>query len=271
METVRVTTETRTRDVVVSEPLLRETVTVERVPVGRYVETMPTIRQDGDVTIMPVVDEEIVVTRRLFLREEVRVQRVSIPASHVETISLREQVATVSRRSTELNLSKDLADGNGRSGPAHRARTSTMNDETIVAVYDTSVAADAAVADLKAANVPESAISRHNGTGSMSSSTAATGTMGDTALGGDANGGRGFWSSLFGGDVDHHHDATVYDRSVQGGSSVVVVKTTPAHDIDAVVAILERHAPIDPRRAGVDLWPAVGHIRHVAPHRAPPA
>ena len=42
---------------------------------------------------------------------------------------------------------------------------------------------------------------------------------------------------------------------MQSGSSVVVVKSTPEHDVEAVIAILERHSPIDidERAAGYGL------------------
>ena len=42
-----------------------------------------------------------------------------------------------------------------------------MTVETIVAIYDTAAQADAAVRDLKAANVPADAISQHAGTSSV--------------------------------------------------------------------------------------------------------
>ena len=121
-----------------------------------------------------------------------------------------------------------------------------MDEETIVAVYDTPAAADAAVADLRAAKVPESAISRHSGSTGMAGATQTTAEPVQE---------RGFWSSLFGGDTGYEHDATVYDRSMQGGSSVVTVKSTPGHDVEAVAAILERHSPIDidERAAGYGL------------------
>ena len=106
-----------------------------------------------------------------------------------------------------------------------------MNEETIVAVYDTAAHSDAAVADIRAAQVPESAISRH------------AGTTGTPTLAAPPVREQGFWASLFGGETEHDH--MVYDRSLDMGSSVVVVKSTPGHDVDAVVAILERHSPID--------------------------
>jgi uncharacterized protein (TIGR02271 family) len=108
-----------------------------------------------------------------------------------------------------------------------------MNEEIIVAVYDTEAHAAAAVRDLEAAHVPPEAISRHAGTGSMS---------GSAGSGANAAGGQGFWSSLFGGEPDH--DTAVYDRSLESGSSVVTVRVPDEH-VDGVTRILERHQPID--------------------------
>ena len=102
-----------------------------------------------------------------------------------------------------------------------------MTDETVVAVYDTSAHADAAVRDLEAANVPSGAISRH----------AAT-------AGGAAAPGRepGFWGKLIGGEPDH--DTSVYDRSLESGSTVVTVRAPEQH-VESVSRILELHGPID--------------------------
>ncbi len=101
-----------------------------------------------------------------------------------------------------------------------------MTEQTLVAVYDTPAHADDAVRDLRAANVPQAAISQH---------AAATGTA--PALVQE----RGFWSSLFGGDTD---DADTLGRSVASGSTVVTVKV-PEQSATSVSAILEKHNPID--------------------------
>ena len=94
---VRVSTTTRMRDHLVDETLTHEQVVVERVVVGRAVDAIPEIRVEGDVTIVPVVREEIVLQRRLILTEEVRIRRVQVTGRHRETVSLREQVADVTR------------------------------------------------------------------------------------------------------------------------------------------------------------------------------
>src|SRR5258705_5684608 len=101
-----------------------------------------------------------------------------------------------------------------------------MKKEIIVAVYEREPQADAAVRDLEAAHVPPTAITRHAG--------------GRAASGNPA--GQSFWSSLFGGEPDH--DTSVYDRSLESGSSVVTVRVPDEH-VDRGTEILERHHPID--------------------------
>jgi uncharacterized protein (TIGR02271 family) len=110
-----------------------------------------------------------------------------------------------------------------------------MNDETIVAVYDTEAHAAAAVKDLENAGIPSSAITQHAKSGIMTgSSTTSAAPVRE----------QGFWSSLFGSEPDHEHDRTVYDRSIEGGSTVVTV-TAPEQHLTTAMDILERHNPID--------------------------
>ncbi len=95
--TVLVATTTSVREQQVEEALARETVEIERVPIGRVVESTPDVRQEGDTTIVPVMEEVLVLERRLLLREEVRIRRVRTTETHRETVQLRQQVATVTR------------------------------------------------------------------------------------------------------------------------------------------------------------------------------
>lgn len=104
-----------------------------------------------------------------------------------------------------------------------------MNEQTIVAVYDSNSNADAAVRDLEAANVPSQAISRHAG-GSETTTTATPVRE------------EGFWARLFGSEPDH--DASIYDRSIDSGSTVVAVRVPDEH-AEHVSSILETHHPID--------------------------
>lgn len=81
----------------ISADLLRESVTVERVPVGRVVDSIPAVRDEGDTTIIPVVEERLVVETRLVLVEEIRLTRHRKIRPYSETVTLRRQRATIER------------------------------------------------------------------------------------------------------------------------------------------------------------------------------
>ena len=94
---VQLTKTVEQRDEVVSTPLLHQTVTVERVPVGRYVDVAPASRQEGNVTIYPVLNEVIVVEKRLLLVEEIHVTSQQQQTLDQQTVTLRREVLTVAR------------------------------------------------------------------------------------------------------------------------------------------------------------------------------
>jgi uncharacterized protein (TIGR02271 family) len=94
---VQIALVTGTREQLIDEELTHVRVEIERVPIGRTVEVAPPIRHEEDITIIPVVEEVVVVERRLVLKEEVRVWRVSTKERHQETVVLRQQEAVVTR------------------------------------------------------------------------------------------------------------------------------------------------------------------------------
>jgi uncharacterized protein (TIGR02271 family) len=52
-----------------------EEVTVERVPIGRIVKEQEPAREENGVYIMPIYEEQLVVVKRLVLKEEIRIHR----------------------------------------------------------------------------------------------------------------------------------------------------------------------------------------------------
>ena len=99
VETTRVQVSRVTHDhqQMVDELLEHQKVEVEHVPIDRPIETMPAVRQEGDVTIVPIVEEVLKVERRLILKEEVHIRRVRHTERHQEMVTLRRQEAQVSR------------------------------------------------------------------------------------------------------------------------------------------------------------------------------
>ena len=100
--TVRVETVTKEREHEVVETVFKESVEIERFSIGREIAAPPEVTQNGDVTIIPVVEEVVIVTRKFFLKEEIHVKRVKIPVQHQETIVLRNQEAIVTRLSPSI-------------------------------------------------------------------------------------------------------------------------------------------------------------------------
>lgn len=95
--TVRVRTRTDERQETVEVPLERQEAVIERVPVDRVVEAAEGIRQEGDVTIVPVYEERVVVTRQLVLREELHIRRRVSRENETVSVALRRQDVEVTR------------------------------------------------------------------------------------------------------------------------------------------------------------------------------
>lgn len=94
---VRVHTTVDERATVVRGTLVHGHVEIERVAFGEEVLEVPPVRDEGDTIVVPVVREEIVVTKRLILVEEVRLRRVATNESYEETVVVRSQRATIER------------------------------------------------------------------------------------------------------------------------------------------------------------------------------
>lgn len=101
--TGRVRIETRTEEVTQSlaAELLSSEVEVTRVPVGRTIDAVPDISETGDLTIIPVVEERLVVTRELYLREEIHIRRVERRETLDVPVTTRRQTARIERLSPE--------------------------------------------------------------------------------------------------------------------------------------------------------------------------
>jgi stress response protein YsnF len=106
---VQVSRVTREHEQLLDETLAREQVEVERTPIGKVVEVAPNVREEGDTIIIPIVEEILVVERRLLLKEEVRVRRVRSGESHRERVMLRRQEAIITRDPVEPSLAGEQA------------------------------------------------------------------------------------------------------------------------------------------------------------------
>ena len=95
--TVRITRTVHEREEIIEEPLLREEIEILRVPVNRMVEEAPKPRTEGDVLILPILEEVLVVEKRLMLKEELHITRHSREEMMRQEITLRTQEPIIER------------------------------------------------------------------------------------------------------------------------------------------------------------------------------
>lgn len=94
---VRVTKQVREHEEVIDQPLLKTNVIVERVPVNQYVKEAPSVRQEGDTLVVPMVEEVVVVEKRLVLREELRITKQQVETRHPQRVSVRREEVKIDR------------------------------------------------------------------------------------------------------------------------------------------------------------------------------
>lgn len=94
---VRVTKVVSEREELVEQLLRKEEFEIERVAVGREVSGPVEVRHEGETLIIPLVEEVLVVEKRLVLREELRVTRRSTEVRDAQRVTLRSEDVRVER------------------------------------------------------------------------------------------------------------------------------------------------------------------------------
>jgi uncharacterized protein (TIGR02271 family) len=231
---VQVSRVTHSHQQMVDELLQHEKVEVERVPIDRPIEAMPSIRQEGEVTIIPVVEEVLKVERRLVLKEEVHIRRIKQTERHQELVTLRRQEALVSR--TPIEQPVVLTTGLNSKFRQPRKEQPMSTYEKIVTLFDTAEHAQAAKTNLQHAGYSSEDISIVSGQELPRSASALREP--------------GLWHRLFGGDIEEH-EATVYAKAVESGGVVLALRAKE-EEIPKAMGILNQHNLVDVKDRAVD-------------------
>ena len=83
------------------EPLAVRTFDIERVVLNRAIDIIPEIRQEGDTTIYPLIEERLILTKELILKEELRITKRDSERRDTQVVTLRREHMTVERRPAE--------------------------------------------------------------------------------------------------------------------------------------------------------------------------
>jgi uncharacterized protein (TIGR02271 family) len=146
--TVRVRTVLEAREAWVDELLAREEIEVERRAVGRLVDETPAVRREGDLVIVPVLEEVLVVEKRLRLAEEIVLRRVRREEHHRAPVVLRRERAVVEREPVTATAGENPI----KECPA-------MTTRTITALFEGAAEAERAADQLAAVGISRDAVS----------------------------------------------------------------------------------------------------------------
>jgi uncharacterized protein (TIGR02271 family) len=81
----------------IAAPLLHDDVEVKRVAVNRVIQKVPAVRTKDGVVIVPVVEEELVITKQLVLKEEIHLIRQTTKQRTVKEVEVEKERAEVRR------------------------------------------------------------------------------------------------------------------------------------------------------------------------------
>jgi uncharacterized protein (TIGR02271 family) len=94
---VRITKVVHEREVLVDEPLWHDRVDVTRVPIHRVVDGPIPIRYEDDTMIVSILEEEVVVEKRLVLKEELHIRTRRTETHQPQHLTLRSEEARIER------------------------------------------------------------------------------------------------------------------------------------------------------------------------------
>lgn len=104
---VRISTVVDVRDEIVTASLAREALSVERRAIERQVSVAPPPREEGDATIISIVEQRAVITKTLFVVEELVVRRTTVTDAVEIPVSLRAMRAVVEQDTEVTNEERD--------------------------------------------------------------------------------------------------------------------------------------------------------------------
>ena len=217
---VRIETRTETLNENAEADLESDEIEVVRIPIGRQVDVAPAVRTEGEVTIFPVMEEQIVLQRRLVLREEVHVRKRRTVQSVQVPVALRRQNVLISREAPVAPEGNTIMTDS----------TGTYDDRTLTALFDSREKAEAAQRRLLDLGLSDASLRL---------------TGGDDYVGRkDYQEDRGFWDSLH-DFFFPSEDSAVYAEGLRRGGYLLTVRGVPTDQHDEVIDILDDDGSVD--------------------------
>lgn len=245
------------RTEVVDTPLREDVLEVRRVPVGRMVDrnAVPSLRQEGDTLIIPVLEEVLVIERQLRLKEELHITRHQREVHAPQTVVLKSQQVRIERFDEKAAPGGTPPPANEpkedriilASLPGNLLKESIMV-HTLIGVYENysqaQGALDALVAsgfdrsDLELSPAESSAEARQ---ATLSTASSAEGTE-ERSFG---SGVRNFFNHMFGGSDEYREHADVYSEAIRRGHYLLTVHADDETESAQATQVMNRFSPVN--------------------------
>jgi uncharacterized protein (TIGR02271 family) len=222
-----------------------EQLDIQAVPVNRIVapDEVPSVRYEDQTLVVPVLEEMLVVEKKVVIREEIRITRSRRAVHETKQVPLRREQVSIERLPASVSRSAGESAQNQSGGaaapPVYSDRRRNM--ATVVAVFDNYGAAEDARNELVQSGIPNEdvKITQSEASGAqvshLSDDEGTDGSFGERVA--------HFFRSLFGSHDDEEHVGH-YAEAVRRGSSVVTA-VVPDARTEAVSEILRRHDAVD--------------------------
>jgi uncharacterized protein (TIGR02271 family) len=96
-EKVQVSKQVHEEEVEINEPGFREEIEIERIPKDEVLDAPISPYTEGDIMVIPIIEERVVVMKRLVLVEEVRIKKIRREIRESQSVTLRREEVVVDR------------------------------------------------------------------------------------------------------------------------------------------------------------------------------
>jgi uncharacterized protein (TIGR02271 family) len=148
-------------------------VEIERVPVDREVDAPPPVRQEGDMVVVPVLEERLVLVRRLVVTEEVRFRL----RMEEEPVTLSAAVRRQDVEVTRLPVDEDARAGTSATDQTMNPGETTLMQRTLTAMFDSRAEAERAADALRGLGIGASDVHIHPTEGGSGDATSAMSSL----------------------------------------------------------------------------------------------
>ena len=105
---VKISKHVREYEELVDVPHFQDEVRIERIAVNQFVDEPPKVRTEGNITIIPVMEERYVIEKRLFLTEELHVVNERKETHTPQNVKVLKEEVEVKRMSpSEIRASEN--------------------------------------------------------------------------------------------------------------------------------------------------------------------